>query len=132
MSFVLYGIVMALVAWAAYNVGWSRGSADGYEDGWKEGLKKGTDDGMKAGLKAGIKEQMISSLVDKPQPSSLPHPEVHEQVRNELLTALQPRQSAKQKPVPVVSSGVLLPVLQKFGWWLGLCLLIVVVAYLGR
>ncbi len=61
------------------------GLRHGFGGGYQAG--QGRREGMKAGLKAGIKEHMVTTLVDaKPVPGM--HEDLHQQVKDELLKAI--------------------------------------------
>lgn len=96
---IFYGFILLFVAWAAYKTGFSQGWSEGYGNGKQDGLKQGKEEGFKAGLKASVKEHMISKMTTGP---GLPgvQEELQQQVREELLKAINAPPPAKPKPPP--------------------------------
>lgn len=129
MMWVLFGLVLAVVVWLAYRAGWNRGVLEGYQAGMGDGVKKGREEGMKAGLKAGIKEHMVTTLVDaKPIPGM--HEELHQQVKEEVLKALNSK--PEQKKVAPPKPSVVAMLWEEFGGWLLLALFVLLLVYLFR
>jgi hypothetical protein len=129
MSVVWFGVVVIIVAWLAYRQGVTRGASIGYQMGFGDGVKQGKDEGMKAGIKAGIKQQLINNLAGQPTEGS--YAELQQQVRKEIMDTLTAKPEQKKNPNPAKPS-VLLILWKRFGGWFVLCLLIAVIAYLGR
>lgn len=122
-GYVIFGMG---VVWVIYYLAWRHGASIGYHDGWSDGYKKGKEDGMALGIKAGIKEQLVNSLAGGGALS-----EMEQQVRRELLASLNAKSAAPPKPAKA-RSGLLPELWQRFGWWAVLCVIIALVAYLGR
>ncbi|QQZ28976.1 hypothetical protein HMY34_09535 [Thiothrix subterranea] len=129
MIWVLFGLTLMVVAWLAYRAGWNQGLLKGYKTGAGDGFKKGHEDGMKAGLKAGIKEHMVTTLVDaKPIPGM--HEDLHQQVKDEVLKALNTKPEQKKANPPNPSFMKML--WEEFGGWLLIALFVLLLVYLFR
>jgi hypothetical protein len=128
MSFVVFSILSVIVAWIAYARGRNRGQIEGYQAGWGNGLKQGRDEGMKAGLKEGIKEHMLTTLVDaRPMPGM--HEELHQQVKDELLKAINTKPEQKKAAVSP-KRGIIAMLWEEFGGWLLIAGFILLLVYL--
>ena len=128
MSFVVFSILSVIVAWIAYARGRNRGQIEGYQAGWGNGLKQGRDEGMKAGLKEGIKEHMLTTLVDaRPMPGI--HEELHQQVKDELLKAINTKPEQKKAAVSP-KRGIIAMLWEEFGGWLLIAGFILLLVYL--
>lgn len=129
MIWVLFGLTLMIVAWLAYRAGWNHGMLKGYKTGTGDGFKKGHEDGMKAGFKAGIKEHMVTTLVDaKPIPGM--HEELHQQVKEEVLKALNTKPEQKKANPP--NPGFMKMLWEEFGGWLLIALFVLLLVYLFR
>lgn len=129
MIWVFFSLVLMIVAWLAYRAGWNHGLLKGYQTGTKEGFKKGHEDGMKAGLRAGIKEHMVTTLVDaKPIPGM--HEDLHQQVKEEVLKAINTK--PEQKKVNPPKPGLVAMLWEEFGGWLLIALFVLLLVYLFR
>jgi hypothetical protein len=126
---VVFAAIALLVAWFAYRLGVERGRADGFKAGFGAGLKQGRDEGMYAGLKAGIKEHMVTTLVDaRPVPGM--HEDLHQQVKDELLTAINTKTEQKKASAPKPSFLLLL--WEELGGWFLIAVFALLLVYLFR
>ncbi|WGZ94256.1 MAG: hypothetical protein QJT81_21175 [Candidatus Thiothrix putei] len=130
MLWVFFGLILVLVAGFAYRAGVNRGRLEGYQAGMGDGVKKGHEEGMKVGLKAGIKEHMVTTLVDaKPIPGM--HEDLHQQVKEEVLKAINTK--PEQKKASAAPKPSLVNMLwEEFGGWLLLALFVLLLVYLFR
>lgn len=128
---VVFGVVSLGIGRFYYYKGMERGLAEGYQAGFGAGIKQGRDEGMKAGLKAGIKEHMVTTLVDaKPVPGM--HEDLHQQVKDELLKAINTKPEQKKSASSAPNPGVVAMLWEEFGGWLLIAGFILLLVYLFR
>ncbi|MBO0612655.1 MAG: hypothetical protein RL122_2192 [Pseudomonadota bacterium] len=125
---VVFAAVALVVAWFAYRLGLERGRAEGFKTGFGTGLKQGREEGMYAGLKEGIKEHMVTTLVDaRPVPGM--HEDLHQQVKDELLKAINTKtEQKKAAPKP----SFLKMLWEELGGWFLIAVFALLLVYLFR